>query len=92
MPISYGQFEKQLRLLPLTLNADGSATVSWRFGFIDDGNFVPSEEYSARVTAEDVSRILDAPAREGMTRRDDLSLAVYTYLVASGLVKAGEVS
>lgn len=91
MPITYGHYTKQVKLLPLTLHANGSATISVRWGF-HNGTWQPFTEQQFNISAEDVSEILDAPPVEGMTRRDDLSIAVYQYLVNKGLIEAGEIS
>lgn len=93
MPITYGTFTRQLKLLPLTLHADGSATVVVRYGYVgDDAIFIPVEEKSMSIGVDAVSEILDAQPTSGMTRRDDLALTVYQYLVTQGLVEAGTVS
>mgnify|MGYP000087163720 CR=1 FL=1 len=93
MPVTYGTFQKQLKLLPLTLHADGRATVSVRYGYVGaDGVFTPSTEQAIEVDADGVGQILDAPPVPGLSRRDDLSFAVYSYLVSRSLIDAGEVS
>lgn len=93
MPITYGQFTRQLKALPLTLHADGTATLTVRFAFVgDDGVFAPTEERVFLIAVDAVNAILDAPPRAGMSRRDDLSLAIYTHLVTAGLIEAGQVS
>lgn len=92
MPISYGTYDMQLKLLPLVLFDHGGAEVTVRYGFVIDGEFRATSQRSFTISADDVSLILDAPPTAGLTRRDDLSLAVYAYLVAQGLVEAGEIS
>ncbi len=93
MPITYGAFTKQMKLLPLTLLADGGALVTVRFGYVgDDGIFQSSTESQFNFTAEVVSQILDAKPIEGLTRRDDLSFAIYSYLVSNDLIPAGTIS
>lgn len=93
MPIHYGSYSKQLKLLPLTLLDDGSATCTARFGFVgDDGVFQCVEGTTFTFDAATVSSILDAAPVNGLTRRDDLSLAIYQYLVQHGLVEAGTIS
>jgi hypothetical protein len=93
MPISYGSYTKQVKLLPLTLAADGTATVAVRYGFADDhGNFNPVTEKHVPVSADQVSAILDAAPTPGLSRRDDLSLAMYTWLVTNGHLEPGTVS
>jgi hypothetical protein len=93
MPITYGTYTKQTKSLPLTLHADGSATVSMRFGFVGaDEVFNAIEEKTFSISQADVSEILDAPPIPGITRRNDLSLAIYTYLVTRGLIEPGTIS
>jgi hypothetical protein len=93
MPVVYGNYTKQLKLLPLTLHSDGSAIVSVRYGFTDElGNFEAATEKSVFIGEEGVSAILDSEGIAGLTRRDDLSFAVYTYLVTNGYIEAGTIS
>lgn len=93
MPIQYGSYSKQLKLLPLTLLEDGSATCTARFGFVgEDGVFQCTEGTTFAFDAATVSLILDAEPTAGLSRRDDLSLAIYQYLVTHGLVEAGTIS
>ena len=93
MPVTYGNYEKQLKLLPLTLHATGGASVVVRFGFVGaDGEFTPTTEQTFSIDEVNVAMILDVQPRAGLSRRDDLSLAIYTYLVTNGLVAAGTIS
>lgn len=93
MPITYGNYIKQLKLLPLSLNADGGASVTVRYGYVGEDNvFMPSTEQQFNFTADVVSEILEALPVDGLSRRDDLSLAIYSYLVTSGLIDAGTIS
>lgn len=94
MPIQYGTYTKQLKLLPLTLEAEGGASCTARFGFVssETGEFKCTEGQTFYFTAEEVSEILDAQPTPGLTRRDDLSLAIYSKLVAKGLVAPGDIS
>ncbi len=93
MPIQYGTYTKQLKLLPLTLDAEGGASCTARFGFVgEDGIFNCTEGNTFTFTPEEVSEILDAPPTEGLSRRDDLSFAIYTKLVTKGLVELGTIS
>lgn len=92
MPVVYGSFTKQLKLLPLTLESDGQATVTVRFGYVDQSNvFTASTEQTFRFEAETVSAILDTNSIPGLTRRDDLSFAVYQKLVELGKIDAGTI-
>lgn len=93
MPVTYGTFTKQLKLLPLVLHDTGSASITVRFGYVgDDGVFTATTSDTFNIPESDVSLILDAPPMNGLTRRNDLSLAVYQYLVLNGLVPQGEIS
>jgi len=93
MPITYGLYTKQVKLLPLTLNSDGSAVVAVRWGFQSDQNdWTPVSAQQFYITPEEVSSILDSEPRLGMARRDDLSLSVYEYLVQSSKIGPGEIS
>ncbi len=95
MPITYGEYTKQRKLLPLVLLADGSATVTVRTGFANaqgewqDG-FV--SESIIPIPASEVSEILDALPQNGWTRRNDLAYAVYVLLVKNGHMEPGEIS
>ncbi len=93
MPTTYGTYTKQVKLLPLALHSDGSASISVRWGFQpENGEWAPFGEQQFQIPADDVSAILDATPREGLTRRDDLSLCVYEYLVSKKKIEAGEIS
>lgn len=93
MPVTYGTYQKQMKLLPLTLNDDGSASVVVRYGFVDEtGIFDPVTAQTFNILPADVSTVLDAAPTAGLSRRDDLSFAIYTYLVTSGLIAQGTIS
>jgi hypothetical protein len=92
MPISYGSYEKQLKLLPIILNLDGSADITLKYGFIDNGSFMAFDEKVVKISPEGVRSVLDIQANTNLTRRDDLSLAIYNYLVANNLVEPGQIS
>lgn len=93
MPISYGNYTKQMKLLPLTLAADGGASVWVRFGYVgEDGQFQATTEQQFMFSAETVASILDSDPTPGLSRRDDLSFAIYTYLVNNNLIPAGTIT
>jgi hypothetical protein len=94
MPVTYaGNYTKQVKLLPLTLSADGTAHVTVRYGFADEqGNFAAISEKTVPMSEIDVATILGASPTPGLTRRDDLSLAVYTWLVTNGHLEPGRVN
>ena len=92
MPISYGSFEKQMKLLPIVMHADGRVTVTVRIGYMEDGSLLSASEQNYELSAEVVSALLDVPGRPGTTRRDDLAYAIYVHLVTSGAIKPGTIS
>jgi hypothetical protein len=93
MPVTYGTFTKQLKLLPLVLQANGGATVTVRYGYVgEDGEFTASTEQQFAIEPDKVSELLDAKPVQGLSRRNDLSFAIYGYLVKVGLVEAGQIT
>jgi hypothetical protein len=82
-----------MKSLPLILHADGTATLTLRYFYKDDktNEELPAEEKQFVFTATQVSEILDVPARQGMSRREDLNSALYTWLVVNGFVQHGTV-
>lgn len=94
MPILHeGVFHKILKSLPLTLHADGTATVTIRYFYRDavTGEEIPAEEKVFTFTAAQVSEVLDIPGVPGVSRRDDLNNALYTYMVVNGFVPQGQI-
>jgi hypothetical protein len=93
MPIFTDTVRIAYKLLPLVLNADGSAMVALRRGYVkQDGEWIEIDCNEIQISAENTSLVLDAMPTPGLTRRDDLSYVIYTYLVENGLAPAGEVS
>lgn len=92
MPISYGSFEKQMKLLPIVMHADGRVSVTVRIGYMEDGTLMSASEQTYDLEAGVVSTLLDVPGRAGVTRREDLAYAIYVHLVTSGAIKAGTIS
>ena len=93
MPITYGDYTKQLKLLPITLDSSGGASVSVRFGYVgEDTEFQPITQSTFSFDSATVSSILDTLPSPGLTRRDDLSLAIYSYLVSQNLLPAGNIT
>ena len=92
MPISYGSFEKQVKLLPINLAADGTASVSVRYGYVDKGELIGAQVETFSMTAEEVDVVLAARPVPGLCRRDDLAFAIYLHLVEQGKVPMGAVS
>lgn len=85
MPIALGSVNLEYKSLPLVLNADGSAVVTLRKGYFDkDNNFVIVAMENYFATPAEVSAILDTQGNASLTRRDDLSLAIYQWCVTKG--------
>lgn len=85
MPITIGTVELQQKLLPMTLTPEGGASVTIRKGWMDGSTFVCIGDTTHNFTPEEVSQVLDTDPVPGLSRRDDLSLAVYQMLVAKGI-------
>ena len=92
MPISYGSFERQIKLLPIVMHADGRVNVTVRSGYVEDQVFNPISEDTYTIDADTISGLLDKPPNPGMTRRDDLAYSLYSLLVDSKLLKPGKIS
>lgn len=87
MPITGEQVSIAYKLLPLTLFADGSSEISIRRGLQHiNGEFESLTEKIVRISIDDTSSVLDTLPINGLTRRDDLSYAVYLWLVSHGEV------
>lgn len=91
MPISLGQVTLEYKSLPLQYNVDGSVVITLRKGYMKGEEFVVigSETYVASKEEADV--IMDAQPLNGLTRRNDLSLAIYQFCVSKG-AEAGVIS
>lgn len=89
MPITLGDVTLEYKSLPLVLREDGSAEATVRKGYMKGEAFVEISRQTFGFNADDVSLILDAQPIPGLTRRDDLAIALYQELVARGLVEAG---
>lgn len=85
MPITGENVTIVYKLLPLTLSADGTANISVRRGLLHkSGEFEALTECNYFINAEDTSAVLDGQPVAGLTRRDDLSYAIYLYCVEKG--------
>lgn len=91
MPITLEQVQLEYKSLPLTLNEDGSCNVTLRKGYYKDGNFIIVAMEPYHANAEETSAILDVQGIPQLTRRDDLSLAIYQFCVSKG-AEAGIIS
>lgn len=92
MPITLGDVTLEYKSLPLLLREDGTASVTLRKGYMRAGLFIETERRTVDVSTEDVSAVLDAMPTPTLTRRDDLSLALYQRMVALGHAEAGDIS
>lgn len=73
------------KILPILYNPDGTVVITLRKGFIDlDGSFVIYGQENYFATKEEADTILDAPPTEGLSRRDDLSKALYEFCILKG--------
>ena len=91
MPIIGETVNLEYKLLPLTLNADGSSIVYLRKGFTVNGEFVVFESIEAAFTPTETQTVLMQMPISGKNRRDDFSDAMYELLVSKGYA-AGTIS
>ena len=89
MPISYGLNEKQFKIGSIALNRDGTMIVNGQFGYIENGIFQVYIDKSFNISKEDSDSILDLPAQEGMSRRQDFSSSIYKYLTDNNIIEQG---
>lgn len=84
MPISLGQVTLEYKSLPIQYNVDGSVVITLRKGYVKDDEFIVigSETYTANKQEADL--IMDANPINGLSRRNDLSLAIYQFCVSKG--------
>ena len=92
MPITIKSVSLEYKLLPIVFQEDGSASICVRKGYTDNGAFVVIEGNSFTMPTADTDYILNAMPTPGMSRRDDLAFAIYTYLVTNNHVEAGVIS
>lgn len=92
MPIEIQTITKYV-IAPMALLLDGSAeltlvgTVVWPGG---ESKVVSRQEIT--LSPGEVAAILGAPTRPDMSRLDDLTTAIYEYLVTQGYAPAGAIS
>jgi hypothetical protein len=86
MPISYGSFEKQMKLLPIVMHADGRVSVTVRIGYMEGNSLMSASEQTHVLESDVVNSLLDVPSLPSMTRREDLAYAIYAHLVTSGAI------
>jgi hypothetical protein len=85
MPIIGETVNIEYKLLPLTLNADGSSIVYLRKGFTVNGVFQAVETIEGAFTPAETMGILMAQPAAGKNRLDDFCDAMYELFVAKGL-------
>ena len=84
MPITLDTVTLEYKSLPLVLSDDGSATVTLRKGYTINSEFIAIASENYYATKEEVAAILDVAGIQGITRRADLSLALYQFCVSKG--------
>ena len=92
MSILLQNVDLEYKLLPITLNEDGSTKVTVRKGYTLNGIFNIIEGITTELSKETTASVLDTIPTPGLSRRDDLSLAIYTYLVTNNLIEQGVIS
>lgn len=92
MPINIKDVTLEYKILPICMNEDESSTITVRKGYMDDGVFKVIEGITVQVSILETSAILDVQTIPGLTRRNDLALAIYTWLVENNCIEAGTIS
>ena len=92
MPILLQNINLEYKLLPITLNEDGTTKIVIRKGYTLNGIFNIIEGITIELSAVITASVLDTTPTPGLSRRDDLSLAIYTYLVTNNLIEQGVIS
>lgn len=76
----------EYKLLPITLNPDGSSMITFSEGFTLNGEYTIVKRNELFLTTEETQGILMTQTTAGKTRRADLSDALYSLLLTKGLV------
>ena len=92
MPITLNTITLEYKLLPIVLNEDGTSKIVIRKGYMSNGIFNTIEGHTFEFTKEVTDSILDKLPIQDITRREDLAIAIYLYLVNNGLVEQGQIS
>jgi len=88
MPIIGTEVTLAYKMLPVLLAADGSSTISLRTGYISaDGSFTGMTEKVVVLSPAQTNEILGGMPEAGLTRREDMSKAVYQYMLDNGHVE-----
>jgi hypothetical protein len=85
MPIIGETVNIEYKLLPLTLNADGTSIVYLRKGFTVGGVFQQIESIEGAFTQAETLSVLMANPTAGKNRMDDFCEAMYQLFVLKGL-------
>ena len=70
----------------LELRHDGSMTVTLLAGYDNAGVFTATSSQRFEIDAGLVGSMLDNIPNQGMTRRQDIDTALYTYFIDAGLI------
>lgn len=76
----------EYKLLPITLNVDGSSMITFSKGFTTNGVYTIVERNELALSPAETQGILLTQTTPGKTRRADLSDALYELLLEKGLV------
>jgi hypothetical protein len=85
MPIIGATVNLEYKLLPLTLNADGTSIVYLRKGFTVNGVFQTVETIEGVFNQTETMSILLGTPTPGKDRLNDFSDAMYALFVSKGL-------
>ena len=74
----------ECRFLPIMLTSEGTTQISIRKGYQDGDLFVITDTVNVTASLEDTCLILDAAPIDGLTRRQDLVVAIFNWCKANG--------
>lgn len=86
MPVIQTQVELFWKINAVKFESDGSVTVEMVQGYSEGGAFRQTESRAFHIDMATASQVLDTAPTAGLTRRDDICLAVYNHLVSAGLI------
>lgn len=84
MPITLGSVTLEYKSLPIQYNVDGSVSITLRKGYMKGDEFVVIGLENYFATKAEADSIMDVNPVNGLSRRNDLSLAIYQFCVSKG--------
>lgn len=89
MPITIKDVSLEYKILPIEIREDGSCAVTVRKGYMDNGVFQVIEGNAFIVPTLDTDAILNVVPSTGLSRKDDLAMAIYEWLIKNNHITSG---